>query len=249
MDLVDVRSWRAAADRADLALAVGERVVGGGTWLFSEPQPGTTGLVDLTSLGWPAWEHAPDGGLRIAGTATIRQVQQAPWGALAELVRRCCDGLVMSFKVQHAATVGGNLALGLPAGAMISLLSALDGRALIWTPDGERVEQVADLVVGDGRTTLVAGEVIRAIDVPPEALRRTYVHRRIALTEHGRSSVVVIGRSGDRRLTVTAATPRPSHVSAPADLDDLVWFDDAHGAPDWRESQARRLAAEIWAAL
>jgi CO/xanthine dehydrogenase FAD-binding subunit len=155
----------------------------------------------------------------------------------------------MSFKVQHAATVGGNLALGLPAGAMISLLSALDGQALIWTPRGERVERVTDLVVDEGRTTLLPGEVIRAIDVPAEALRRTYLHRRIALTEHGRSSVVVIGRSGDRRLTVTAATARPVHVSSPADLGDLAWFDDPHGAADWRESQTRRLAAEIWAAL
>ena len=40
-------------------------------------------------------------------------------GTAADLARRCAEALLMSFKVQHVATVGGNLCLALPAGAMI----------------------------------------------------------------------------------------------------------------------------------
>ena len=70
MDLNTVTSYRFATSRADLALGPGEKLLGGGTWLFSEPQPAVTGLVDLSTMGWPDLEisHA---GLRIAATCTI----------------------------------------------------------------------------------------------------------------------------------------------------------------------------------
>ena len=32
----------------------GDAWLGGGTWLFSEPQPEITRLIDLTAFGWPA---------------------------------------------------------------------------------------------------------------------------------------------------------------------------------------------------
>ena len=50
MDLNTVARYRSALIRSDLALAPGERILGGGTWLFSEPQIGTSGLVDLTTM-------------------------------------------------------------------------------------------------------------------------------------------------------------------------------------------------------
>ena len=42
----------------------------GGTWLFSEPQPTLTRLIDLTALGWPALEMT-EAGLRIGATCTL----------------------------------------------------------------------------------------------------------------------------------------------------------------------------------
>src|SRR5450830_884448 len=40
MDLIDVREIRVPSTRDGLVLAPGHRVLGGGTWLFSEPQHG-----------------------------------------------------------------------------------------------------------------------------------------------------------------------------------------------------------------
>jgi CO/xanthine dehydrogenase FAD-binding subunit len=256
VDLIDVVSWRTPAARADLVLATGERFVAGGTFLYSEPQPATTGLVDLTALGWAPWEELPDGGLRIAATCTIAELQQAPWPlpGTAALVRQCADALLMSWKVQYAATVGGNIALGLPAGAMTSLFAGLGATALIWGPTGERTLPCSDLVTGVAATALAPGEVIRALDVPPASLTARTAFRRIALTDLGRSAAVVVGRTtlDGLVLTLTAATPAPVVVPARSVAEVAAgvaaverWHDDAHGAPDWRAAVTARLAAEV----
>jgi CO/xanthine dehydrogenase FAD-binding subunit len=267
MDLTTVTSYRRARDRADLRLVPGETVVAGGTWLFSTPQPDTTGLVDLTTLGWPAWEtrdgalgDLPDRvALRVAATCTVTAVQDAPWPVeVASLVRSCAEAFLMSFKVQHLATVGGNLCLALPAGAMISLFTALGAEVVVWTPDGgERREPVESFVRGVGRTSLARGEVVRALDVPEQGGAR-FAFRRQSLASLGRSASVVVGRrdGGVVRLVVTAATPRPVVLAVgpeddPARLLDSVedWYDDPHGAPDWRAAVTATLAAQVCAEL
>lgn len=257
MDLIHVARYRRAVRREDLTLAPGEAYVAGGSWLFSQPQPGVTGLVDLTTLGWPPVEELPDGGVRVAATCTIEQLQRHAWPTpVAGLVRGCADALLMSFKVQRAATVGGNICLALPAGAMIALTAAMDGEAVVWTTDDERREPVASLVAGAGVTSLQPGEVLRAVDLPAAALAARYAWRRIALTEYGRTAALVIARrDGDRiTLTVTGSTPRPERLvfSADVGLKDIFdgiadieeWYEDAHGAADWRSAMTLRLAIE-----
>ncbi|MGY2079585.1 FAD binding domain-containing protein [Modestobacter sp. SYSU DS0657] len=264
MDLAWVETHRDATDRDSLALRPGERLLAGGTWLFSEPQPDVTGLVDLTTMDWAPWEPLPDGGLRLSATCTIAQVQQAPWPAPG-LARRCADALLMSFKVQAAATVGGNLCLALPAGAMIALTAALAGEVVVWTPDGgERRVPVPAFVRGAGVVDLRPGEVVRAVDLPGPALRARTAVRRAALTTYGRSAALVVGRreAGAVVLTVTGSVPRPVVLALPAATSagavrDVVaragaevgWYADAHGAPDWRAAQTGLLATQVWGEL
>ncbi|MCL8025730.1 FAD binding domain-containing protein [Nocardioides bruguierae] len=259
MDLGTVTGFRRATDRTDLALGPGERVVAGGTWLYSEPQPGTTGLVDLTTLGWPDLEPLPDGGMRVAATCPIARVRALPGSLWPEAT----DGLLMSFKIQAVATVGGNVCMALPAGAMIGLFTALGATAVIWTPaGGERTCPVEDLVVGPVQTSLDDGEVLRAFDVPGSSLvgpvgpdgRRTPVAavRHAALAARGRSGVLVVGVRTETgtRVSVTGATARPVVLrdgDDPSAID--CWHDDAHGAPDWREAVATRFVGQVRDAL
>lgn len=264
MDLAWVETYRDAADRAGLVLRPGERLLAGGTWLFSAPQPGVTGLVDLTALGWAPWEPLPDGGLRLAATCTVAQAQRAPW-PVPGLARQCADALLMSAKVQAVATVGGNLCLALPAGALIALTAALDGEVLVWTPDGgERRTPVAEFVRGPEVVDLRPGEVVRAVDLPGPALTRPTALRRSSLTAHGRSAALVVGRRDPDAvvLVLTASVPRPVVVPLPAGtpvpaVRDAVaaagaragWYADPHGAPDWRAAETVRLATEVWTEL
>ena len=262
MDLVSVRTVRTPSHRDDLALSPGDRPLGGGTWLFSEEQPGLTGLVDLTTLGWPDVERSP-GTLTIAATCTIAallRVQPDPAWTAWPLVAQCANALLASFKVWNAATVGGNVAVGLPAGAMTALLVTLDATAVVWTPDGgERRVPVADMVVGVRTLDLRADEVIRSFEVREAVLTTTTGFRRVSLSPHGRSGALVTARwssTGDGFvLVITAATPRPLVLRYPAvpSIDELAralhahdaWYDDPHGSPAWRRAVSTRFAREL----
>ena len=158
----------------------GDAWLGGGTWLFSEPQPGLRRLLDLRGFGWaPLSERR--GGLEIAATCTIAELARwrpasprtgpAAWAAVP-LLRQCCEALLASFKVQNMATVGGNLCLALPAGAMTSLAASLDATATVWSPGGGvREIPVTSFVTGPGTTVLGPGELLRSVTLPDASLR------------------------------------------------------------------------------
>ncbi|MDO9357255.1 MAG: FAD binding domain-containing protein, partial [Solirubrobacteraceae bacterium] len=191
MDLGTVAEIVVARGRDELLAAGvrdGDRFLAGGSWIFSEPQIGTTRLIDLTGLGWPSVAVGEDG-LELAATCTLAEVARlsesaaaSNWPAL-RLARECCEALRGSFKVWNVGTVGGNLCCALPAGPMTSLTAALDGHCLVWLPDGgERTVPVMDLVTGDGTTSLAPGEVIRSITIPARTLRQTTAFRQGSLT-------------------------------------------------------------------
>jgi CO/xanthine dehydrogenase FAD-binding subunit len=268
MDLPGLTAVRVARSRADLVLGDTVAPLAGGTWLYSEPQPRLTGLVDLTGLGWTPWEARSDGGLSVAATCTITEatrIQPRPgWRALP-LFAQCAGSLLASFKVQAIATVGGNIATALAAGAMIALATALDAELVIWTPDGgERRQPVEAFVLGQRRTTLAPGEVIRSIEFPPHAMAARTAFRRIALSPLGRAGTVVAGRADGEHgaaciLSVTGGTDRPEvlRFAGLPSADELgaavagigSWFTDPHGAADWRRAMTLLLAEQVVAEL
>ena len=179
----------------------------------------------------------------------------------APLVGQCCRALLASFKIWNMATVGGNICLGLPAGSMTSLLAALDGVGTIWMPDGrDRRLPIAELVTGPSQTALALGEMLRQIDVTAEALSRRTAFRQVSLTRHGRSGALLVGTLGSHgfALTITASVPRPVQLrfagvpqaaelaaSVAAAIPAGAYYDDMHGAPDWRQHVTLHLAEEI----
>ena len=134
MDLPGIQAVARPRTRDELpAGAAGSAWLAGGTWLFSEPQPGLRALIDLAGLGWPALEPSA-AGLRIGATCTIAELEAfaapADWLA-APLFAGCCRALLGSFKIWAMATVGGNVCLSLPAAPMVALTVALDGVAQV----------------------------------------------------------------------------------------------------------------------
>ena len=244
MDLIEVQSVRVATTRDDLHFAPGELPLGGGTWLYSEPQAGVSGLVDLTALQWTPIEQT-DATLTVSATCTIRELAAH---AASPLFLQAANSLLASFKIWNVATVGGNICTALPAGPMTSLASALDATAVIWGEGYDRREKVSEFVTGVRNTTLQAGEVLRAIEFPAEALRQRSAFRRIALSPLGRTGTLVIGRETPEGvvLTVSGGTTHPWVIPPGGSLDVIDdWYDDAHGSPDWREHMSRRFAREI----
>jgi CO/xanthine dehydrogenase FAD-binding subunit len=252
-------------------LGPGDAVLAGGTWLFSEPQPHLRRLIDVTGLGWPPITLG-DNEIELSATCTLAElsalstglVQSRPDWQAAPLLHQCCTALLASFKIWSTATVGGNICLSFPAGAMISLTSALDGELVVWRADGGDYRlPVTDFVTGSSANVLADGDVLRSVHLPARALRARTAYRKIAPSPLGRSGVVVIGRrdvaadGGRFVLSVTAATVRPfvfefasvpSHDELLAARDGIpadCWTDDPHGDPDWRRAMTLLLAEQV----
>lgn len=239
--------------------------LGGGTWLFSEPQVTTDTLIDLDAFGWPALT-ADAGGLEIAATCRIAELERfeapAAWTA-APLLRECCRSLLGSFKIWNAASVGGNICMALPAGPMISLTVALEGTYTLWPRGGApRRVPALDFVTGDHANVLRSGELLRSIRLPLSALQKRHAFRRASLTHLGRSAALLIGTatpgSGEILLTVTAATVRPIQLRfdrAPSPdalrraIDAAIarqdYLDDVHGSPAYRQHLTHYYARQI----
>jgi CO/xanthine dehydrogenase FAD-binding subunit len=273
VDLNTVEAVSVPRHRDDLwPLGAGDAVLAGGTWLFSEPQPHIRRLVDITALGWSPIV-LDDDGIELAATCTVAEVSRlsaglpADWVA-APLLNQCCKALLASFKILDSATVGGNICLSFPAGSMISLGSALDGRVTVWRADGSEYQlPVTDFVTGMSSNVLARGEVMRSVHLPATALRGRTAFRKLAPAPLGRSAVVVIGRrdaaaeGGGFVLSVTAATVRPYVFGFPsmpdvdvvraavATIPDEAWTRDPHGDPGWRWAMTLLLAEQVRAEL
>jgi CO/xanthine dehydrogenase FAD-binding subunit len=243
--------------------------LGGGTWLFSEPQPGLDRLIDLDALGWPALRESA-AGLEIAATCRIARLEswaaEAAWPA-APLVRLCCNALLGSFKVWNLASVGGNVCMSLPAGPMTSLTAALEATLLLLSRDGsERRMPVTEFVTGNHQNRLRPGELLRSVAIPPEALRRRFAFRRTSLTQLGRSAALLIATrpepaDGELLLTITAATDRPvqlrfATLPSASELQRRLsaipperWFGDVHGSAAYKRHVTLHFAEEIRAEL
>jgi CO/xanthine dehydrogenase FAD-binding subunit len=265
---VDLNTVTEFAPAAAAAWRDGDAWLGGGTWLFSQPQPRVRRLLDLRAFGWTPLTET-DQGLRIAATCTLAELarwrpQRPAYTPGARLGRRCCDALLGSFKVQNVATVGGNICLSLPAGPMTSLTASLDGIATLAAPGGGiRRVPVAEFVIGDGANALAAGELLTHVDVAAGALAARTAFRQVSLSPVGRSAVLVIARldgggpGGPAAVvTVTAATPRPVQLRFPGlptadgawsalDAAAPAYLDDIHGGASWRAAMTRRCLAEV----
>ncbi|MET7657327.1 FAD binding domain-containing protein [Streptomyces sp. NPDC005356] len=264
MDLNTVKEVRDARLREPWQ--PGDAWLGGGTYLFSEPQPHLRRLVDLSRMGWESLTLGENGSLEIAATCTIAQLCRfgRKFGAAAApLIEPCCRAFLASFKIWNMATVGGNLCNGLPAGPMISLTAALDGTCLLQSQAGVgRTVKVADFITGAGRKDLGEGELLRSVTVPARALGCRTAFRQASLYGLGRSGALVIGTldpvDGSMAVTISAATVRPFRLwfPLPPDKGELRraieaavgeddWFDDIHGLPEWRRHMGFRLAEEV----
>ncbi|GAA2059436.1 FAD binding domain-containing protein [Williamsia deligens] len=267
MDLHFVDDVVRPTDRAGLTtVRPGDAILAGGTSVMADPGPGIRRLVDITTLGWPDLTIASDG-LEIAATCTIDRLVHTgypeTWSATA-LFDWCARSLLASYKIWHTATVGGNICLALPAGAMTSMCSVLDASLLVWRADGtDATHRVDEVVVGNATTSLGTGDVLRSIHLPASALTSPVAMRRASYAEHGRSGAVVLARSTPDGVvvSVSGATVHPFAVpvsstdpdvvvdACMAEIPDDAWFADAHGTVPWRRGVVPHLIRGVLADL
>ncbi len=167
----------------------------GGTWIFNEVQPQVKTLVDMQQLNWLEIEVTAEG-LSIGATCIQNDLLDfsfpEPWtatDALKDAVRE-----LASFKLSHAATVGGNICLALSASTFAPAMVALNAQYEIWRSHGEPYfVDAVDFQTAPQQTILEPGEVLRRIKIPIGNLAQWQTSfKRMAVCTAGYAIAIVV---------------------------------------------------------
>lgn len=266
MDLHTIQTYLRPMDlRSTEAWSVGWAWLAGGTWLFSEPQPHLTTLVDLEQLNWSEIEWVEDS-LCLGATCTFAQLLNYPWTSdypATAAFKGAIAALAASFKVTQVATIGGNLCLALAVGVMAPLMVLLDATYELWRPNtAPRLVAAREFQVGVQQTRLQPGEVLRRIWIPQSSLVwQTQVQRLgIAATDPALSLVMAAHNpiSSALRVALGACVPAPvllefSHPPTNEELaqslQSIGWLQDARASAVYRQQATTVLIQRSLAAL
>ena len=167
----------------------------GGTWIFNERNPQIKVLVDMQQLDWAAIAVTSDG-LSIGAACIQNDLLEfsfpPSWhatDALKDAVRE-----LASFKLSHAATVGGNICLALSASTFIPAMIALDAQYEIWRPGYDPYfVDAADFQTAPQQTVLQPGEVLCNIKIPRSSLTPWRTNfKRMAVCTAGYAIAIVV---------------------------------------------------------
>jgi carbon-monoxide dehydrogenase medium subunit len=216
------------ADRGDEAT-----VLAGGTFLGILMNQGFLTPSALLSLGRVEELRAiavDRGELRLGAMATHRAVERSPavrdgWPVLARAF-----SLVASPRVRNQATVGGVLADADYASDPPAMLAALDARAVLRSPRGERSVSVGELILGYYETCIEPDELLVEVRVPPQPARATYRKFRSRSSED-RPCAAVAAVRGERGLRVVVGAV----AETPQDFPDLCDGEPADVAARYAE--------------
>jgi CO/xanthine dehydrogenase FAD-binding subunit len=252
MDLSTIQSYsKPATFNAVPDWQPGWAWLAGGTWLFSEPQPHLTALVDIEPFGWSEIRVEQDA-LVLGASCTLNQLLHHPWPAewpATSLFKSAIAALAASFKVTQVATLGGNLCLALAVGVMAPVMVLLNATYEIWQPDGEPYFVPAqEFQEGVQQTVLRSGEILRRIHIPLEFLSWQAAFQRfgIAATDPALSLVAALyaPNSGAIRLSLGACIPAPKLLTfsqiptlgeQQTALQSMLWLNDLRASAIYRQ--------------
>ncbi len=190
-------------------------VVAGGSFLAILMDQGFVQPASLLSLGRVEELRGiavADGELRLGAMVTHRQVERDPtvrggWTVLARAF-----GLVASPRVRNQATVGGVLADADYASDPPAVLCALNARAVLRSPRGERQVPIDELILGFYETCIAEDELLTEVRVPAGIERATYRKFRSRSSEDRPCVAVAAARvAGTLRVVVGACAEVPQH--------------------------------------
>jgi len=190
-------------------------VVAGGTFLGILLNQGLlepSALLSLRDVDGLAAIDAAGAELRLGAMVTHRAVERHPevrrrWPVLAHAF-----GLVASPRVRNQATVGGVLADADYASDPPAVLTALDARAVLRSPRGEREVRMDELILGFYETCIADDELLTQVRVPAVAGAAVYRKFRSRSTEDRPCVAVAAAHAGGAlRVVVGAVAEVPQH--------------------------------------
>lgn len=146
------------------AASTSVRLIAGGTDLLLDMQQGreekVDTLVDICAIDELGGVYQSDGWFYIGAAVTHHQIiNNRLIKQHAECLVEACS-LIGGPQVRNVATLGGNVAHGLPAADGTIALLAMGAQAELAGPDGRAWHDLADLFVGPGETSFDRGRQI-----------------------------------------------------------------------------------------
>lgn len=202
------------------------RVLAGGTDVLVDLKTGrgTVGhLVSIQRIAALRGVNESAGGLTVGALTTLSELDASPIVAERYPVIRDATSLMAAPQIRNAATVGGNIAGGVPCADLPPVLMVLDASVILWSSGEQRTVPLAEFLLGPRRTILRPGEVLTAVTVPAPAPGSGAAYARFALRDGNAIAVaaVAVGLSlnTDRtvrraRIALGAVAPTPRLVEA-----------------------------------
>jgi carbon-monoxide dehydrogenase medium subunit len=151
--------------------------------------------------------------------------------------------VVGSAQIRNRATLAGNICNASPAADTVPALLVYAAEVVVAGPAGQRRIPIDEVFVRSGVTTLAAGEILTAIELPLPNGPRGSVHvRRTRRRGHDLASVTIaclIERDGVVRLAFGSVGPRPYLVT-----DETGVLADTSAPPDAKDEVLDRLFAD-----
>ncbi len=179
-----------------LAQHAGEaRPILGGTDCFVRMRDGfwkDRYLVDVKGLdGTTELTFSPEHGLTIGAAVNMNRVAQMQavrdyYPLLAEAAES-----VASFQLRSRATIVGNICNASPAGDTIGACLAYQAVLHVHGVNGVRLEPLATLFKGPGRTTLTPGDIVTAVSLPLPPQK--HAAKYIKLGRNTKSDLSIVG--------------------------------------------------------
>ncbi len=228
---------------AALAEHPGAHVLAGGTDFMVEVNFGHRRPDDVVALAQvPELRRGDIDGetARLGSGVTCAQLMLPPLAealpALAQAART-----VGSPQIRNAATIGGNLGTGSPAGDLLPVLSALDAEIVVRSVGGSRKLSIHDFLVGPKRTALQPGELVTEVVVAlpkgPQEFMKVGVRNAMVIAIANLAFVVDHGG-----LRVAAGSVGPTVMRA---RDAEEWAEANGGTQADPDEFGRRVAAEV----
>ena len=145
------------------------KLLAGGTDLLIQMRSGRAQpevVIDIKAIPEMRSIAAEAGGYRVGAAVTCMELIEND--AFAQVWPGIVDGvkLIGSIQVKGRATMGGNLCNASPAADSVPALIAAGAIACIAGPKGRREAPVEDFVLGPGKTSLAAGELVVSFLLP-----------------------------------------------------------------------------------
>jgi len=228
---------------AALASHPDAHVLAGGTDFMVEVNFGHRRPDDVVALGrvdeLRGWHVAGEAVVLGAGV-TCTQLMQPDLAALLPALAQAAR-TVGSPQIRNAATIGGNLGTGSPAGDLLPVLAALDATVLLRSATRTRPMSIHDFLVGPKRTAREPGELVVEVAVRaatgPQEFLKVGVRNAMVIAIANLALVVDNGT-----VKVAAGSVGPTIIRT-RDAEEWVWANGGVAAD--ADEFGRRVAAEV----